>query len=45
MLRFHRYLRAGHGPAAALALAQRPRPGQSWAERAAAAGFLCFGAG
>lgn len=45
MLRFHRHLRAGHSPAHALMLAQRPRPGETATERAAAAGFLCFGAG
>jgi CHAT domain-containing protein len=43
MLRLHRYLRAGHDPAEALARAQRTLAGT--AAGAAATGFLCFGAG
>jgi CHAT domain-containing protein len=42
---FHRDVAAGTPPAAALALAQAGARASSDAERAAAAGFLCVGAG
>jgi len=46
MLRYHRYHRAGRSPAAALAAAQHDLAGRGTASgRAAAAGFVCFGAG
>jgi CHAT domain-containing protein len=46
MLRYHRYRRAGRAPAAALAAAQLDMTSRGTASsRAAAAGFVCFGAG
>lgn len=45
MLALHRKLRAGVGPADALAQVQRSTPGDDHAALAASAAFTCFGAG
>ena len=45
MLSFHRHLRAGGGPARALARAQAETGAGDHSTLAAAAGFVCFGAG
>jgi len=45
MLALHRGLRAGHPPARALARAQADTAASAAADRAAAAAFVCFGAG
>ena len=45
MIAFHRLLVAGHPPAAALAQAQRAAAHEGAAAMAAAAGFVCIGAG
>ena len=45
MLALHRQLRAGLGPADALAQVQRSTPGDDPAAPAAAVAFTCFGAG
>jgi CHAT domain-containing protein len=45
MIAFHRLLAAGHPPAAALARAQRAAAREGTSAMAAAAGFVCIGAG
>jgi hypothetical protein len=45
MVAFHRLLAAGHSPASALGRAQQEVAGDEPVAMAAAAGFVCIGAG